>query len=217
MAPPYRILLAEDHVIFRDLVRKSLNEIPSLEVVGETGDGRELLASVEILKPQMIILDITIPSLSGLEVAQKIKRDHPEIKILLLTMHKSKEHLARAMEAGVDGYMLKEDAFQELLKAIEAIRKDKFYISKLLSQQILAKFIKKSKNKSGDSKHLSSREIEVLKYFAEGKSNKQIAELLFISEPTVRVHLTNIKNKLYIKTKIELIRYAYKKGYTSLT
>jgi DNA-binding NarL/FixJ family response regulator len=165
----------------------------------------------------MIILDITIPSLSGLEVAQKIKRDHPEIKILLLTMHKSKEHLARAMEAGVDGYMLKEDAFQELLKAIEAIRKDKFYISKLLSQQILAKFIKKSKNKSGDSKHLSSREIEVLKYFAEGKSNKQIAELLFISEPTVRVHLTNIKNKLYIKTKIELIRYAYKKGYTSLT
>jgi DNA-binding NarL/FixJ family response regulator len=217
MAPPYRILLAEDHVIFRDLVRKSLNEIPGLEVVGETSDGLELLASVETLKPQMIILDIGIPSLSGLEVAQKIKRDHPEIKILVLTMHKSKDHLARAMEAGVDGYMLKEDAFHELLKAIEAIRNEEFYISKLLSQQMMAKFIQKPKNKSGVAEPLSYREIEVLKYFAEGKSNKQISELLFISEPTIRVHLNNIKNKLYIETKIELIRYAFKKGYTSLT
>lgn len=216
MSQPYRILLAEDHVIFRDLVRKSLNEIPGLEVVGEVSDGLELLAAVETLKPEMILLDIGIPSLSGLDAAHKIKQDHPEIKILLLTMHKSKDHLARAMEVGVDGYLLKEDAFHELLKAMEAVRKGKFYLSKLLAEQVLARFVQKPKNKSGDSESLSPREIEVLKCFAEGKSNKQIADLLFISEPTVRVHLKNIKDKLYLETNIELIRYAFKKGYTSI-
>lgn len=215
MARPYRILLAEDHVIFREMIKKSLQEIPDLEVVGEASDGLELLDSLKALRPQMIILDIGLPRLSGLDAAQKIKQEKPEIKILLLTMYKSREHFSRALEVGVDGYLLKEDAFSDLLLAIKSIREGKPYISKLLYQQILGQ-IKEKAGRPGDSQPLSRRELEVLKFFAEGKTNKEIAELLAISPSTLRIHLANIKKKLVIKTNADLVRYAIKKGYASL-
>jgi len=214
---PYRLLLAEDHIIFRELIKRSLKEIPGLEVVGEVSDGRELLESVESLNPHMVILDIGLPSLSGLDAAKKIKEKHPGIKILLLTMYKSRDHLARALEVGVDGYLLKEDAFKDLLTAIGLIRAGKSYISKLLHQQMLERFVQKSRNKPSNSKPLSPREIEVLKYLAEGKSSKEIAASLLISESTVRIHLRNIKKKLFTKTNVDLVRYALKHGYASLT
>ena len=217
MLQPYRLLLAEDHIIFRELIKRSLKEIPGLEVVGEVSDGRELLESVESLNPHMVILDIGLPSLSGLDAAKKIKEKHPGIKILLLTMYKSRDHLARALEVGVDGYLLKEDAFKDLLTAIGLIRAGKSYISKLLHQQMLERFVQKSRNKPSNSKPLSPREIEVLKYLAEGKSSKEIAASLLISESTVRIHLRNIKKKLFTKTNVDLVRYALKHGYASLT
>jgi DNA-binding NarL/FixJ family response regulator len=217
MLQPYRLLLAEDHIIFRELIKRSLKEIPGLEVVGEVSDGRELLESVESLNPHMVILDIGLPSLSGLDAAKKIKEKHPEIKILLLTMYKSRDHLTRALEVGVDGYLLKEDAFKDLLTAIGMIRAGKSYLSKLLHQQMLERFVQKSRNKPRDAKPLSPREIEVLKCLAEGKSSKEIAASLLISESTVRIHLRNIKKRLLTKTNVDLVRYALKHGYSSLT
>ena len=217
MLQPYRILLAEDHIIFRELIKKSLEETDGLEVVGGVGDGLVLLESLETLNPQMVILDISLPSLSGLDAARKIKANHPEIKILMLTMHKSKDHLTQALNLGVDGYLLKEDAFRDLLTAIGMIRDGKPYISKLLFQQALESFLQKPRGKPKDSDSLTPREIEVLKNFGEGKSNKEIASSLLISESTVRIHLKNIKDKLHTKTTVELIRYALKHGYSSLT
>jgi DNA-binding NarL/FixJ family response regulator len=210
---PYRILLADDHVIFREMIKKNLSEIPGLEVVGGVSDGLELLKSLETLHPHLIILDIGMPHLSGLQAASKIKPSHPDIKILLLTMFKTKDHLARAMEAGVDGYLLKENAFTDLISAIETIRQGKPYVSNLVAHQILDSFLSKSKRK--ESELLSPREKEVLKCLADGMPNKEIADALFISESTVRVHFKNIKKKLIIKTNIDLLRYALKYGYAS--
>src|SRR4030042_2541674 len=134
---PYRILLAEDHILFRELIKKSLAEIPDIEVVGEVGDGLQLLQSVKVLKPHMIIVDIGMPVMSGIEAAKAIKKDYPKIKILLLTMYNSKDHLKHALEAKVDGYLLKENAFKDLVTAIEMIRRDKLYISNIISQRMI--------------------------------------------------------------------------------
>ena len=214
---PYRILLAEDHILFRELIKKSLGEIPNIEVVGEVSDGLQLLQSIKVLKPHMIILDIGMPVMSGIEAAKAIKKDYPEIKILLLTMYKSKDHLKHALEAKVDGYLLKENAFKDLITAIEMIRKGKLYISNIMSQRMVDFVVNESWSETLESGVLSPREKEVLKYFAQGRSCKEIAELLSISHSTVRNHITRIKMKLSMKRDIDIVKYAIKKGYASLS
>jgi DNA-binding NarL/FixJ family response regulator len=148
-----------------------------------------------------------MPHISGLQAASKIKPSRPEIKILLLTMYKTKDHLIRAMNAEVDGYLLKENAFTDLIVAIETIRQGKPYVSNLVAHQILD-----SKPRPKGSELLSSREKQVLRHLAEGMSNKEIADSLFISETTVRIHFKNIKKKLMIMTNFDLMRYALKHG-----
>jgi DNA-binding NarL/FixJ family response regulator len=214
---PYRILLAEDHILFRELIKKNLGEIPNIEVVGEVSDGLQLLQSIEVLKPHMIILDIGMPVMSGLEAAKAIKKDYPKIKILLLTMYNSKDHLKHALEAKVDGYLLKENAFKDLVYAIEMIRRDKLYISNIMSQRIIDFVVNKTWTETQKSGVLSPREQEVLKYFAQGKSCKEIGDLLSISHYTVRNHVSRIKMKLSIKSDIDIVKYAIKKGYASLS
>lgn len=214
--PPYRIMLAEDHLLLRQLIKNSLGTVADLEVVGEVGDGLELLESFKALTPHMVILDIGMPNLSGIEAAKKIKQTHPETKILLLTMHQSKEHLSHALEAKVDGYLLKENAFKDLITAIETIREGKFYISDIISKKILEVFFSKMHRETNVPKTLSEREIQVLTYFAQGKAPKEISELLLVSHSTVRNHLTNIKKKLSIKRNTDLVKHAIKEGYTSI-
>jgi two-component system, NarL family, response regulator NreC len=214
---PFRILLAEDHILFRELIKKSLGDIPHLEIVGEVSDGLQLLESIKVLKPHMIILDIGMPVMSGIEAARVIKKDHPEIKILLLTMYNSKDHLKHALEAKVDGYLLKENAFKDLVTAIETIRKDKLYISNIMSQRIIDFVVNESWSETLESDELSPREKEVLKYFAQGRSCKEIGSLLSISHSTVRNHITRIKRKLSMKKDIDMVKYAIKKGYASLS
>jgi len=213
----YRILLADDHVIFREMIKKNLEEISGLAVVGEAGNGLELLESLEKLHPQMVILDIGMPHMDGLEAAKEIKRGHPEIKILWLTMYKSKDYLARASEVGIDGYILKDNAFKDLVAAIEEIRDGKPYISSFVIKPLLEGFLKKPRPAPKGEGPLSPREIEVLQSFAAGKSNKEISASLHISEATVRIHLKNIKIKLNIKKNINLVKYALSHGYASLT
>jgi DNA-binding NarL/FixJ family response regulator len=207
MKLPFRILLAEDHHIFRELIRKNLGEIEGIEVVGEVGDGAALLDEVEKLRPDMVVLDIGLPNLSGLEGAKEIKTRHPEIKVLMLTMHKSRDYLTRALEARVDGYLLKDNAFTDLVAAIQEIREGRVYISGLLTQQLLDAFSRPSQSKFRVTETLTSRETEVLKLFTEGKSNKEIAEMLLISGTTVRIHMANIRKKLDVRSNTELVRY----------
>jgi DNA-binding NarL/FixJ family response regulator len=216
MMRPYRLLIADDHILFRELIKKNLEEVPGLEVVGEVGDGLELLETLKVITPDLIILDIAMPRLTGLEAAKKIKMIHPQIKILLLTMYKSEEHLKQALNAKIEGYLLKENAFNDLINAIKTIRGGEFYISEILSELMVRSLKKKFEEESQKSELLSGREKEVVKYFAEGKSNKEIADLLSITESTVRNHIFNIKIKLSLKRNIDLMKYAIKEGYASI-
>jgi DNA-binding NarL/FixJ family response regulator len=218
---PYRIILADDHVMFRQGVRSIIQGANDLEVVGEAGDGFELLDLLKKTLPHMVILDISMPNLRGLEATRELKNVNPGVKVLILTMHKDREYLYHAFSAGAEGYLLKEDADTELFNAIDTLRQGGTYVSPLLSPQLKDLFMEKYRY-SGEKAQVSGetltfREREVLKLIAEGKSSREIAELLFISSRTVQHHRANIMRKLNIKRTADLVRYAIQKGYTSPT
>ncbi len=210
---PFEIILAEDHVMFRHLMKKSIENLPGMHVLGEASSGLELLQLLKLSKPDMVILDISMPDIQGIEAAKEIKKLSPGIKILIVTMHKSKECLRRALAAGVDGYLLKENAFEDLLTAIQEVRRGKSYLSPLVSNQV-KEIILGDASLPEPGEPLTTREIVILKLFAEGRSTREIAKLLFISVATVNRHRFNIRRKLNIKSNAFLVRYAIEKGYT---
>jgi DNA-binding NarL/FixJ family response regulator len=212
---PYKIILADDHVLFRQLMKQSIKGIPGIQILGEAADGIELLELLKAVKTDLVVLDITMPKLRGIEAAKEIKKSYPGIKILILTMHKSKEHLHSALAAGVDGYLLKEDAYEDFVKAIRDIQKGKTYLSGLVVRKIQDLIVSEKSREEFPTRSLSTREIVILKLLAEGKSSKEMADLLFISIPTVNRHRFNIRQKLEINNNADLIRYAIEKGYTS--
>lgn len=215
---PYRIVLADDHVIFRQGIKRLIDSKPDLEVIGEASNGLELVNLLQRgLEADMVILDISMPNLRGIEAAHEIRGIYPNIKILLLTMHKSKEYLYHSISVGVQGYLLKEDSEVELFSAIETLRKGDMYVSKLLTKE-LTEDLSHIYYGSGQLPHdpLTPREREILKLVAESKSNKEIADLLFISIRTVENHRANIMNKLKLKKTADLIRYAIQKGYVRI-
>lgn len=220
---PYLIVLADDHMMFRQGVRRILEEIPAFSVTGEVKDGLELLRLLQTAPPHLVILDISMPNLRGIEATREIKKSHPGMKVLILTMHKDKEYLYHALGAGADGYILKEDADDELVAAIESIRKGNVYISSLLSSQVSQLIVQSSRNTAPTAEDLSrteplsNREREVLKLIAEAKSSKEIADLLCISIRTVQHHRSNIMKKLDIKKSTDLVKYAIRKGYVSIS
>ena len=212
----YPIVLADDHVMFRQGLKRILEERSDLEVVGEVDCGLELLKLLEKLVPDLVILDISMPNLRGLEAIHEIKMKHPRVKILVLTMHKDKEYLHQAITAGAEGYLLKEDADSELFSAIDRVRQGRLYVSPNLSEGLTDDWVKLSRGDHGPSfepERLTIREREVLKLIAEGKSSKEIGELLFISVRTVERHRANIMEKLNLKKTADLVKYAIQKGY----
>lgn len=217
MASPFKILLADDHVMFRRGVRSLIQKMENVEVVGEAGDGLELLRLLKDVHPHLVIMDISMPNLRGLEATREIKILNPEIKVLILSMHKDREYLYHALTAGAEGYLLKEDADEELISAIETLRRGGTFISPLLSTQIADIFVDKFQNRGeprmAPEEPLTIREREIVKLIAEGKSSKEIGELLFISSRTVQHHRANIMRKLNLKKTADLIKYAIQKGY----
>jgi DNA-binding NarL/FixJ family response regulator len=213
---PCRIILADDHALLRQGLKRILSEIAGLEVVGEARDGLELLQMMNTVSSDLIILDISMPNLRGIEAIHEIKARCPDVKILVLTMHKESEYLRQAISAGADGYLLKEDADVELFSAIEKIRKGKIYITQKLSEELTDDW---ARIKRGDAKPLTNqekltvREKEVLKMIAEGKSSREIASVLFISARTVDHHRANMMEKLNVKKTADLVKYAIEKGY----
>jgi DNA-binding NarL/FixJ family response regulator len=209
----YNIVLAEDHVLVREGIKKIIEALPGLKVVGEVGDGPELLALLPCLAVDMVILDISMPSLPGIEATREIKKSYPAVKVLILTMHKKQEYLNNAIAAGVDGYLLKEDAAKELLNAIDKIRQGLTYVSPLLSSDLANLYVRSRRQAAAAADPLSHREIEIIKMIAEGKSSKEIAEILFLSFRTIQNHRTKIMKKLNLKKNTDLVRYAIRKGY----
>jgi DNA-binding NarL/FixJ family response regulator len=211
-----RIILADDHALLRQGLKRILGEIAGIEVVGEARDGLDLLQMMNTVSSDLIILDISMPNLRGIEAIHEIKARFPDVKILVLTMHNDSEYLRQAVSAGADGYLLKEDADAELFSAIEKIRKGKIFITQRLSEELTDDW---ARIKRGDAKPLTNqekltvREKEVLKMIAEGKSSKEIASVLFISARTVDHHRANMMEKLNVKKTADLVKYAIEKGY----
>jgi len=212
----YSIILADDHVLVRQGLKRILEGTDDLEVVGEANDGLDLLQLLRHVTPQMVILDIFMPNLRGIEAITEIKAMHPDVKILILTMHRDKEYLYLALSVGAKGYLLKEDAPKELFAAIADVRQGKTYISPYFSDEVIGDLVQITKGDASaifEADPLTPREREVLKLIAEGKSSKEIANLLFISFFTVNNHRANIMEKLNLKKATDLVKYAIRKGY----
>ncbi len=214
---PCRIILADDHVLFREGLKRILREIQDVEIVGEAGDGFELMYLVNSLRPDLVIMDITMPNSRGVENTAGIKRLLPLTKVLILTMHHELEFVKQAISAGADGYLVKEESRTVFLDAIQAIRRGRHYLSPLLSPKLAemdAGFISNVYLEYREA--LSAREKQILQLIGDGKPNREIAKILFLSVRTVETHRANLKRKLRIQNNADLIKYSIMKGFTQI-
>jgi DNA-binding NarL/FixJ family response regulator len=207
-----KIVLADDHRIFRDGLKSLLSEVDFIDVIGEASGGKELLEIMKTMKPDMVIVDISMKDMSGIDVSKQIVSSYPEIKIMILSMHTNEEFVISAVKAGVNGYLSKDASREELLDAIKIIHEGGECYSKLVSDNFLKSYVKKVKTEHSllENKTLTQREIEILKLAAVGTSNKEIADKLFISIKTVDCHKNNIVKKLKLKNTAEMVLYALK-------
>jgi len=210
------IILADDHAVLRSGLRLMLNTQEDLEVVGEAANGEEAILLCREKKPDIILLDLNMPGLSGLDAIEDIKRDNPGIKILVLTMHDDEGYLKRVLKSGCSGYILKRAADVELISAIRTVYRGEVFVDLSLVKHLVNDFI--GPKDSDEKQHvktvgtLSERENEVLKLIALGYTNRQIADELFLSVKTVETHKSKIKEKLNIRSRSDLVRYAMQNG-----
>lgn len=212
-----RIFLADDHAILREGLRHIISASPEYEIVGESGDGRDSLEQIERLKPDIVILDISMPTMTGIEISRYLKKYVPHLKIIILSQHNNEEYVKQLLKYGIDGYVLKENASDELLKAITEVLKKNIYLSPEITKKVVSNYMNFEKHTDHNELKfhfslLSSREREILKLIAEGKSNNEIAVSLFISYQTVKTHRANIMKKLNFHKLSDLIRYAIRSG-----
>jgi len=212
-----RVLLAEDHVVVRESIRQLLEKEPDLNVVGEAGDGEQAVQMVGRLTPDVVVLDVAMPKLNGIEATKQIKALKPTTAILILTAYDYDQYVFALLEAGAAGYLLKDVSGQELISAIRAVHRGDSVLHPTIARKVMQKF--RSPVKAGEARGLellTEREREVLKLAAKGKSNKEIAEDLVLSVRTVEAHLGNIFNKLGVGSRTEAIIHALKKGWVEL-
>ncbi|WP_026776730.1 response regulator transcription factor [Polaribacter sp. Hel_I_88] len=205
------IILVDDHQMLRDGLRNLIEQKANLQILAEASNGREAIKLCAKLNPDVVITDISMPSLNGVEAAKQILKDNPEIKIIGLSMHANRKFVQAMFQAGGYGYLLKDGDVNELITAITTVMQNRKYLSKNINQDYLY-----SLNEDEDLKKISSRETEVLQLLAEGKSSKEIGEVLFLSSKTVDVHRNNLMKKLDLHTIPELTKFAIREGLTSL-
>ena len=209
-----RIILAEDHTILREGLRALLSADPAFEIIGEAQDGREAVRCVEKLEPNLLLMDLSMPRMSGMDAIREIKKRYPDIKIIALTVHKTEEYLLATLQAGADGYVLKDATHDELVLAIKNVMGGKSYLSPGVSEKVIEGYLdgKESNRSRSPWETLSQREREVLKLIAEGYKNKEIAGDLCISLKTVEKHRANLMKKLDLHNAAALTVYAMQKG-----
>lgn len=208
-----RVLLAEDHTIVRQGLRKLIEE-KTIDVVGEVENGEEALARTIELDPDVVIMDISMPLMRGIEATKRIKREAPRTRVIILTIHSEEKYLHEALEAGADGYVVKGEDVSVLMEAIETVLSGGFYLSRELPPDTLERYEKAARSGKGDDTlgRLTLREREILQLIAEGYTSRQIAEKKYISVKTVENHRANIMNKLGIHETAGLVRYAIQIG-----
>ena len=214
---PIRVLLADDHTLIRAGLRMVVVSQPDFTVVGEASDGREAVALAEQLKPDVVVMDIGMPSLNGIEACRQIHDSLPGSQVIMLSMHSDEGYVLRALKAGAKGYMLKDSAEADLASAIRAVTAGKSFFSPAVSKILLEDYMRKLKRTGAEDSFdlLSPREREVLQLVAEGKSSKEVANLLSLSVYTVETHRAKMMQKLNLHNIPELILYAVRKGVIS--
>lgn len=209
-----KVLLVDDHTIVRDGIKALLTGTDDISIVGEASNGRDLLSLLKTIGPDIILLDISLPDYSGIELCEIIRREYPDTQVLFLSMYTTEEYIFNAIKAGAQGYLPKNISQAELLLAIRTISRGTEYFSESISNIILKSYIKKAQDKEPENLNpensLSKRELEILRSFAEGYSNPQTAERLFISTRTVESHKNHIMQKLGLKSTVDLVKFAIK-------
>ncbi len=213
----YSIIIVDDHKILREGLKKLIENQPDMEVIGEANNGREAISIINRTDPQIVIMDVSMPGMNGMEASKQIVKDFPHIKIIALSMHVEKQFVEGMFAAGAMAYILKDCASEELVKAIHTVLKNKIYISADISDVVMEGYIESlSRDKKDTSSTLTSREREVLQLIVEGKKTKETAKILHTSIKTIETHRYNIMTKLNINNIACLTKYAIREGITSI-
>ena len=207
-----KVLIADDHQLFREGLANLLFSVENIEVIAQAKDGNEVIEKVKHFKPDVVLLDIAMPVLNGIEATKKIKALFPEIKTITVSMHSDKQYVKGALEAGADGYLLKNCTYRQLTDAIQSVYDGKKYLSQDITELVISGYLTPSATDTNEYSTLSEREKDIFLLFAEGKSTKEISDKLFISVKTVNTHKQNILDKLGLKSNADIVKYALKNG-----
>ena len=211
-----KVLLADDHQLFREGLVNLLSSASDINVIAQAKDGKEAIEKAGQLKPDVLLIDIGMPQMNGIEATKNLKKLHPELKIIAVSMHSDRQYVKGILEAGADGYLLKNCTYRQLTDAIQSVYEGKKILSDDITDLVIKGYLEPSENEADGFSDLSEREVEILQLIAEGKSTREISEKLFISVKTVGTHKQHILEKLDLKTNTDIIKYALKKGLIQL-
>ncbi|MDX1958966.1 MAG: response regulator transcription factor [Leptospiraceae bacterium] len=210
-----KVYLVDDHAILREGLKLILRQIDGVVIIGESGEGRLALEEIDRIKPDVVILDVSLPGMSGVEIARHLRRYNKMIKIIILSRHDGEEYITELLKIGINAYVLKDEAGEDLIRAIEAVRRNEQYLSPRITSKVMNAIQNSKPSQEITAKLfdiLTNREREILKLIAEGNSNEEIGTKLWIATQTVKVHRQNIMKKLNIHNVAELVKYAIKSG-----
>ena len=213
---PIRVILADDHTLVRAGIRALLEKLPGVQVVGEAGDGREVLDLVKLHQPDVVLMDITMPGLNGLDAAARMAKEFPDVRVIILSMHNNEEYYWRALKAGAAGYLLKKAATTELATALQRVIQGEIYLSQEISKRLVKKFPSQGiADRKSPLEQLTCRQREILQLIAEGQNTKGIAEILKVSPKTIEYHRMKLMTSLNVHDIPGLVRFALRVGLIS--
>lgn len=211
-----KILIADDHQLFREGLINLLSDASNIEIVANAENGKEAIEKAVIHKPDIVIMDIRMPLLSGVEATAQLTAAHPEIKVIALSMHSEKHYVKGMLEAGAVGYLFKNCTYSQLINAIETVYSGNRFLSNEITEVLIDDYLNKGNDIEDSIEELTERELEVLRLYAEGKTTRDISEQLFVSVKTVGTHKQHIQEKLDLKTNVDMVKFALKRGIITL-
>lgn len=211
-----KVLIADDHQLFREGLVNLISSAPDIDVIAEAKDGKEATEQARKMKPDVVLIDIGMPQMNGIEATRIIKKENPKMKVIAVSMHSDRQFVKGVLEAGADGYLLKNCTYRQLIDAIQSVISGKKYLSDDITEMVIQGYLEPDEVNSDGQSDLSEREMEVLKLYAEGKSTREISEKLFISVKTVGTHKQHIFEKLGLRSNADMVKYAIKEGLIQL-
>lgn len=212
-----KVLIADDHQLFREGLVNLISSAPDIEVIAEAKDGKEATEKTKQLKPDVVLIDIGMPEMNGIEATRILKKQQSGVKVIAVSMHSDRQFVKGILEAGADGYLLKNCTYRQLIDAIQSVVEGKKYLSDDITEMVIKGYLDPADDVNDNQSELSEREMEILKLYAEGKSTREISEKLFISVKTVGTHKQHIFEKLGLKSNADMVKYAIKEGLIQLS